>query len=163
MSHDYHTFAFDQLPKLVKDPKTVFNSESTFCHFLVQERMAWRHLGLDAPDAWRSNQTPDIITTVKDSKTKKRPRGTLFGVEVEVEPKNFILHGHQKWNVHLVISLHAPWYRRNVCGINIISLYRQANDGMYRMSWSDDIAIFYHGYKSELWEFHKDDDDGDDA
>ena len=152
MTDDYQPPSFDKFPLIMKSPLELFRNESDFCDFLVDEPGIWIHLGVEAPSGWRSNMTPDILTRVRGSKTKKSRNGLFFGIEVEMEPRNLVLHGHDTFNIHLLLTLSAPWYRRKIQSVPIVSLYRVGDDGWARRSWSDDIGVLYHRHHSMLFD-----------
>jgi hypothetical protein len=75
----------------------------------------------------------------------------MIGVEAEMTPSSFKTHGHDPYNIGLVICLSCWWPIRKVKSVDIVSFYRRNDNGLFVNSLDDDISVLFHGRRSELF------------
>lgn len=136
------------LPQSCTAPSSLFLREWDFCEYLLNRPGFWHSIGCEKPKEFRKHDTPDFICNIY--RTKKNER---LGVEVEMNPSCFRQHGHDGFNVHLLVVLYTSWFNRKLKGIPIISLYRKEEmTNNYVWSLDDDIGMLFHNRESTLFE-----------
>ena len=138
----YDALSQDGFPMIIDDPARIFPLEKDLEKWLLdREFWFWRWMGVNKPvKNTGATPTPDLLTTVV-SKSKYPVR---FGIEIEHAARNFIVHKHQTFNVHLILALYCTAGHYNIKGVPLVTLYRKCSDGMYHYSLEHDIGVIFH-------------------
>jgi len=138
----------NKLPSSCFIPAALFPREVDLCDYLMQQPGFWRSIGCETPAEMRTHTTPDFMCRIYRGK----PHETL-GVEVEYTPQCFHTHGHDSFNVDLLVTLYASHNARVTSNTPIISLYRRAGwSDAYVWSLEDDLNVLYKGKRSTLFD-----------
>ena len=137
----------DAFPKESADVSHIFMHEAPFQkHLLDQGGWFWRQFGIVTPMVNPAYRCPDLLSFVNDRRENK----IRFNIEVEYAAKNFITHGHETHNVHLILAFQATLGYKTVKGVPVVSYYRKCPDGMFRLSLEDDLGVVFHDRESSL-------------
>jgi hypothetical protein len=146
-----------EFPPVTRDATKYLKDEDEFCRYALEQPDWWQMMGCYTPTCYQRHTHPDFMAPIRPVRRSQRVKRIpteyhdYLRVEAEYYSKNFPIHGHDPFNVHLIFSYITWWPIRKCQGVDIVACYRKCDDGWYKWSLEDDIGVLFHKRSSKLF------------